>query len=99
MLDELPLYIPGKFPKCVGPADTIKRSQFLLFNTMRVHRGPCNVTSDWQIVLFMTWPMELQATVTRLKKMEAKKKNEELGGRSPRLYDCKAIWSIITQTY
>ena len=55
----------------------LKIPQVILFNTMRVHRGPCNTSDTWRIVLFMTWPVGVEAAYARLYDLAQAKADRE----------------------
>ena len=49
----------------IAPGHQLKIGEAILFNAQRVHRGPCNKTGDWRIVVFMHWPVGIYAAIER----------------------------------
>ena len=58
------------------PSRQLTVPEFILFNTMCVHRGPSNLKSTWRIVLFMTWAVGIDAAIKRKDKLELAEKDK-----------------------
>ena len=69
--------------------EQLKRSDFVFFNTMRVHRGPANKTNSWRIVIFMTWPVGIDAAVEHRKRIANSKVKTDIVRSDSKVYMLK----------
>ena len=76
----------------ITPRPQLRIGDAILFNTQHVHRGPCNNTKDWRIVLFMHWPVGIHAAVKRQNELDRLNATDTRFGRTEQ----ESISSVIT---